>query len=63
MLLEPHDLDLFFRLHRTLMFFVNQRLKVIPDNISSIAATMLGGLPRSGVRSPYPVVVIVVTTK
>jgi Domain of unknown function (DUF6398) len=32
MLLEPQDVQLFFRLHRTLMFFVNQRLKVIPDD-------------------------------
>ena len=32
MLLEPQDVELFFRLHGTLMFFVNQRLKVIPDN-------------------------------
>jgi len=31
MLLEPGDVQQFFRLHRTLMFFVNQRLKVIPD--------------------------------
>ena len=35
MLLEPHDVDLFFRLHRALMFFVNQRLKVIPDTRAS----------------------------
>ena len=33
MLLEPQDAELFFRLHRTLMFFVNQRLKVIPDDL------------------------------
>ncbi len=32
MLLTPPDAKLFFRLHRTLMFFVNQRLRVIPDN-------------------------------
>ena len=31
MLLNPPELDLFFRLHRTLMFFVNQRLQAIPD--------------------------------
>jgi hypothetical protein len=31
MLLDPEELDLFFRLHRTLMFFVNQRLQPIPD--------------------------------
>lgn len=35
MLLNSDELDLFFRLHRTLMFFVNQRLKVIPDQVSS----------------------------
>ena len=32
MLLTPHDTGLFFKLHRTLMFFVNQRLQVIPDD-------------------------------
>jgi len=31
MLLEPHELVLFFKLHRALMFFVNQRLNVIPN--------------------------------
>jgi hypothetical protein len=35
MLLSPHDVELFFKLHRALMFFVNQRLKVIPDDIVS----------------------------
>jgi hypothetical protein len=35
MLLSPRDVELFFRLHRTLMFFVNQRLKVIPDDVTS----------------------------
>lgn len=35
MLLEPRELDLFFRLHRSLMFFVNQRLQVIPDKVAS----------------------------
>jgi hypothetical protein len=35
MLLEPQDVELFFRLHRTLMFFVNQRLKVIPEKLAS----------------------------
>ena len=35
MLLEPQDVELFFRLHRTLMFFVNQRLKVIPDDLAT----------------------------
>lgn len=35
MLLTPQDVELFFRLHRTLMFFVNQRLKVISDDLAS----------------------------
>ncbi|HEV3343188.1 MAG TPA: DUF6398 domain-containing protein [Pirellulales bacterium] len=35
MLLELHDLALFFRLHRTVMFYVNQRLQVIPDQITT----------------------------
>ena len=35
MLLTPTDGELFFKLHRALMFFVNQRLKAVPDDISS----------------------------
>ncbi len=35
MLLDPQELDLFFRLHRAIMFFVNQRLKVIPNQIAT----------------------------
>jgi hypothetical protein len=35
MLLNPQDVELFFRLHRTLMFFVNQRLKVLPDDLAT----------------------------
>jgi hypothetical protein len=35
MLLPPHELELFFMLHRSLMFFVNQCLKVVPDDIAS----------------------------
>jgi hypothetical protein len=31
MLLTPQDAQLFFKLHRTLMHFVNQRLQVVPD--------------------------------
>src|SRR5271166_2717398 len=38
MLLEPQDVELFFKLHRALMFFVNQRLKVVPDDIASADA-------------------------
>jgi hypothetical protein len=35
MLLEPDDAKQFFRLHRTLMFFVNQRLNVIPSKVTT----------------------------
>src|SRR5436190_22198097 len=35
MLLTPQDVELFFKLHRALMFFVNQRLKVLPDDVAS----------------------------
>src|SRR5215472_9931014 len=35
MLLAPGDAELFFKLHRALMFFVNQRLKVIADDVAS----------------------------
>ena len=31
----PHDTGLFFKLHRTLMFFVNQRLKAVPVDPAS----------------------------
>jgi hypothetical protein len=35
MLLPPHELELFFNLHRALMFFVNQRLQVIPNKVAT----------------------------
>jgi hypothetical protein len=35
MLLTPQDVELYFKLHRALMFFVNQRLQVLPDDIAS----------------------------
>ena len=35
MLLEPQYVELFFRLHRMLMFFVNQRLNVIPNKLAT----------------------------
>jgi hypothetical protein len=38
MLLEPQDVELFFKLHRSLMFFVNQRLKVVRDVIANADA-------------------------
>jgi hypothetical protein len=34
MLLEPQDAAQFFKLHRALMFFVNQRLEVVPGDIA-----------------------------
>jgi hypothetical protein len=34
MLLERQNVELFFRLHWTLMFFVNERLKVIPNKLA-----------------------------
>ena len=37
MLLEPQDVELVFKLHWALMFFVNQRLKVISDDLASPA--------------------------
>jgi hypothetical protein len=33
MLLEPQEAEKFFKLHRALMFFVNQRLQVLPGTI------------------------------
>lgn len=35
MLLTPDDLDQFYQLHNTLMVFVNQRLQVISDKVST----------------------------
>src|SRR5438552_7007001 len=35
MLLTPQDVGLFFKLHRALMFFVNQRLQVLPAEVAS----------------------------
>jgi hypothetical protein len=35
MLLETQDAELFFRLHRALMLFVNQRLKVIAKQFAT----------------------------
>ena len=35
MLLPPHDLEQFIKLHQSLMFFVNQRLQVLPDRIDT----------------------------
>ena len=43
MQLSLEDVGLFFRLHRALMFFVNQRLKVLDDKVATPEA--YAGLP------------------
>jgi hypothetical protein len=50
MLLTPHDVVLFFKLHRALMFFVNQRLQVIPDCASPEAFSAVAPELRLKVR-------------
>ena len=35
MLLQPHEALQFFKVHRTLMFYVNERLQVLPEQIAS----------------------------
>src|SRR5260370_22638792 len=54
MLLTSQDAELFFRLHRSLMFFVNQRLMVIPDDLAG--PEEFAHLPPEGrlkVRDPF----------
>ena len=43
MQLDPHDLSLFYTLHKALMFFVNQRLDVIQKPLDS--PEQVGKLP------------------
>jgi hypothetical protein len=43
MLLTPQDAEVFFRLHRALMFFVDKRLQVLPDDVAS--PEQFSGLP------------------
>src|SRR5438309_9586001 len=43
MRLDPHDLSLFYTLHKTLMFFVNQRLHIIEKPLDS--PEQVGNLP------------------
>ena len=53
MLLSQEDAELFFKLHRSLMFFVNQRLGIVPDIVSP---DDFSGLPpeiRVEVRSAF----------
>jgi hypothetical protein len=35
MLLSPQEANLFFKLHRTLLFYVNQRLHVLPETLNT----------------------------
>jgi hypothetical protein len=54
MLLSPQDAQLFFKLHRALMFFVNQRLGVLPQPIASPEAlSALPGEDRLKVREAF----------
>ncbi len=54
MLLTPKDVERFFKLHRTLMFFVNQRLQVIPDSLATPEAfAKLSPEPRLKVRDQF----------
>lgn len=46
MLLEPKELELFFRLHRTLMWFVNQRLCLTPEKITTPEEFAALGIPK-----------------
>ena len=54
MLLTPQDVELFFKLHRTLMFFVNQRLKVIPDDLATPGRISPSCRRKSASRSGMP---------
>ena len=49
MLLEFHDVELFFRLQWALMFFVNQRLKVLSEDIPD-AEAFAAVLPQKRVK-------------
>jgi hypothetical protein len=49
MLLTPQDVQLLFKLHRALMFFVNQRLKVLSLRTTRILAMIV---PKSALCAP-----------
>ena len=54
MLLSPQDAQMFFKLHRMLMFFVNQRLQVLPDPLATPEAfAALSPELRVKVRDPF----------
>ena len=48
MLLSPQDAQLFFKLHRTLMFFVNERLQVFPNVANPVEFS--GLTPEDGLK-------------
>jgi hypothetical protein len=53
MLLSPEDAELFFKLHRSLMFYVNQRLGVVPDIASPEEFSSLPPETRHEVRAAF----------
>lgn len=53
MLLAPADADEFFRLHRTLMWFVNRELHVVPDVLGPEAFGRLSPDERLDVREAF----------
>ncbi len=53
MLLSPDDAELFFRLHRSLMHFVNQRLGVVPDVVTPEEFATLPPQDRLEVRKAF----------
>lgn len=53
MLLSPEDAELFFKLHRSLMFFVNQRFGIVPDIASSDEFPHLPPKARMEVRNAF----------
>ena len=50
MLLEREDAELFFKLHRTLMVFVNRRWTVVPEEL--VEPEDFAGLPAELRQSP-----------
>ena len=53
MLLSPDDAELFFRLHRSLMHFVNQRLGVVPNVAGPVEFAELPPEDRLEVRKAF----------
>src|SRR3972149_4667618 len=53
MLLTPHDAELFFKLHRSLMCFANDRLQIIPDIGSPDEFSALSPERRCEVRNAF----------